>query len=432
MSFKLFDNIGIEDLNENIDTNVDMLDVIAMENDQFEADLVAGQIATGIASMENAIEVAGTLEAKITIEEAIVTAGTATAGIAQLAMVTLQNTAASVGMDANAFAISNESIESNPTTALKVSVESAKETFDKIIKQIKEFFSRMWSKIKKLAAKLMLVIGNFEKKFASLKKAADEITSDLKDGVKDKYTESEGKSIANKLFRALSEDNGALKVGELTKKQAKEVVAKKTTYVKDLIAVLETAKEGDLSKQTDVTMEITDLNQSYDGLPSALTNTDLALVGARFDGTTVSGFKVTADVKEIGKNQYTMVKFTSFRGTAKKDLVAKYAKDISVLKVDEIKTLVAAGASLATQKETLVKYADEILSTTDKAIAKKPKAKEEADQDRLDSLYASTLSTVNTNALKFSSDLLLGYVAGLRNMAWLAQISIAKYKPKAK
>ena len=431
MSMKLFDVVSIEEYSP-AETTMSIEDVIGMEDADNDVTLIASQIETGINSMEASAEAAGMLEAQIAVEEAILDAGTATYGIAQLANVSLQNTAALVGINPERFAISNESMESNPTTALRVSVESAKETFNAIIEKIKAFFSRMWSKMKKMYVKLALTFTNYEKKFAALQKAADELSGDFKEGVSGKFSDSEGKKIANKIAYELISNNGKLSVPDLNKKYGAETFKSKATYVKDLIAVMETSKSGDLSKQKDVTNALIDLSTTYDGVPAPDANSDIALIDCRNDGTSISGVRVTVDIKDIGKNQYSMLKFSAFKAVAKKDLVEKYAKDIPVLKIDEIKALIVNGHSLAKKKDEFVKYADDILSNTDKAISKKPKAKEDADQDRLDSLYASSLTSVNTNALRFSSNMLMGYLGTLKNFAYLAQVSMSKYKAKTK
>ncbi len=431
MSMKLFDVVSIEDYTP-AEVMMDITEVIGMEDADNDVALMANEIETGINSMEASAEAADMLAAQIAVEEAILDAGTATYGIAQLANVSLQNTAALVGINPERFAISNESMESNPTTALRVSVESAKETFNAIIEKIKAFFSRMWSKMKKMYVKLALTFTNYEKKFVALQKSADELTGDFKEGVSGKFSDSEGKKIASKFTMELITNGGKLAIADLNKKYGSEALKASATYIKDLISVMETSKSGDISKQEEVTKTLAALSTSYDGMPAAAANTDIAIIDARKDGTTISGVKVTVDIKDIGKNQYSMLKFTPFKATAKKDLVEKYAKDIPVLKLDEIKALVGNGLSLAKKKEEFVKYADDILSNTDKAISKKPKAKEDADQDRLDSLYASSLTSVNTGALRFSSNMLLGYLGTLKNYAFLVQVSMSKYKAKTK
>ena len=130
------------------------------------------------------------------------------------------------------------------------------------------------------------------------------------------------------------------------------------------------------------------------------------------------------------QNKYPKVTMRAFSATGKKDILDKYSKDIKVLSIADIKNICEEGAALSKAKEDFKGYSESVLTKTDKAIGKTPKSKKEGEQDRLNALYASSLSSVNVSALRYASDMLLGYVATLKNLAYLAQVSMAKYEVK--
>lgn len=429
MSFKLFDVVSMEEQTEGLESTVEIVDLVAMEDADHDVEIIAGQINGHISAMEASVEAANILETKIAVEEAILDAGTATMGIAQLSVMSLQSTAALVGLNPEKYAISNESMEANPTTSLRVSIESAKETFKAIIEKIKAFFSKMWSKIKTMAAKIMLSITNFDKKFKALGLSADKLTDKLKDGVKDTYTEAEGKKIAHKFYSIMLNEGGKLVTTAVDKKYGKEIFKNSASFVADVVEGLEVFKAEDAVKSYKTAEGLDSLQKVYDGVPSGIVGANNVAI-SRVDGSTFKGILVMVDETEIGENKYPKVTMRSFSATGKKDILDKYSKDIKVLSVADIKNICGEGAALSKAKEDFKGYSESVLSKTDKAIGKTPKSKKEGEQDRLNALYASSLSSINVSALRFSSDLLLGYVATLKNLAYLAQVSMSKYEVK--
>ena len=413
MSFKLFDVVSVEERNDVVETTMDVLEVVAMEDADHDVSIVANEINGQIAAMESSLEVADSLDAKIAVEEVIVEAGTATQGIAQMAMVSLQTTAALVGMDPSKFAISNESMEANPTTALKVSLESAKETFKAIIEKIKAFFSKVWSNIKKMSGKLLLMVTNYEKTFKSLEEKAGKLGA-IKEGEDGKLSESQQTKLAMKEFA---------KVTGAVANDAEVNVEKMAGFdMIDTIAKTVGDGSGDWSKvpsSRDVTAFIEKAKKSYDGIPEI--KADDKVIISRFDGNTIKGEIFTYEVKDAPK--HSVINFKSFTATGKKDVAKTEGKKIEVMSVADIKILIGEGSTAAGKAKTITNDVDNTLKSIEAALGKAKESTVEADK-----AHGTNLSRLSTAGLRHTSAILLGYIAGMKNKASIAQIYMSKYQ----
>jgi len=434
MQNKLFGAISLEEAAIAANEPLTVETVIAMEENAEEVAVEAEGIAQDIQMMDAALEVAGNIQTQVAVEEAVLASGNVTAGIAQLAAANLQANAVMLGMDPEQVKISAESIEQSPQTALKVSVEDAKETFKKIIDKIKQFFSKVWSSIKKLGGKIMLMVTDYEKKFKKLGEKLDGLSSDKKDGVKDTFSEKESKKIAGKFFRAMALDGGGLGkvVDGIQAAGSRDVVPTVKDYVSTDKGVSAVAKTAKAAKS-----ELTNLSKHYDGIPSSIASDDTAAVVSRSDGTTYKA--VTFKAEEVALRTGKMVKITCnyMTGAAKKDLLKKYSKDVKIPDTSAIKAIIDAGEVLGKDAKDFVKKVDSVLDETDKAVkdlkidAQGSDKDKEADEKTIENTYKTMVGALSTNVLKYGSDSLLGYVAVMKNAAYLADVSMSKYKSKS-
>lgn len=418
MSMKLFDVVSVEEQNEVVETTMDVLEVVAMEDMDHDVSIVAGVIGGQIAAMESSLEVADMLDAKIAIEEAIVEAGTATQGIALMALSSLQNTASLIGMNPDKFAISNESMEANPTTALKVSVESAKETFKAIIEKIKAFFSKVWSNIKKMSGKLLLMVVNYEKTFKSLEEKASKLGA-IKEGEDGKLSESQQVKLVNKDFAgtvAVEDGLTVLKMAEANYAQTIGTFFKTNGDLKD----------GDLKVSTpvDSTKFVAEITKSYDSVPE-IKGIDTIIL-SRIDGDTIKGEVIK--VEHVAKPAHVVVNFVPFSAKAKKDVVTAEAKKVTVLDVAAIKAVITSGAKEAGETKNITAAVDGLLKAAEAALGEAKESAVEADKAALDKAHGSNLSRLSTSALRHASGILLGHIASMKNKASVAQIHMSKYQ----
>lgn len=382
--------------------------------------------------IESAQEVSVILQDQIAVEERALEAGNVTAGVAAMAAASLQANAKLLGMDPATVAISNESIEQSPTTALKVSLEAAKDTFKKVIDHIKAFVSKVWSKLKKLGAKILLTVTNYEKKFEKLQEETGKLGKDLKEGAKDKFDEGISKKLAHKFYRNMVLNSGSINVASLATVPSDRAAELGST----IIGAIGTDKTAaDIKKgKSSIKATMTNLDKQYDGVPSSILSDDSSIIlFSRYDGITVKGMTITHETVET-KSSGNIDKLTCnyISGSAKKDVLKKHSKDVSVLSISDIEAVIAAGLTLAKAKDDVVKTTDNIISDTEKATnGLKVDAKgdsKDADEKKIEGVYGSMMTAVNTNVLKFSSDALLGYAATLSNIAYLAQINMKQYK----
>jgi len=213
MNTKLFGAISLEEAAFAAEP-ITIETVMSIEDLETDVTIAAETVSADLEMINSAMEVSDAMDAQIAVESAILATGVVPVGVAQMAAVSLQNNAKMLGMDATAVAISAESIEQSPTTALKVALEEKEGTFALIIKKIKEMFSKLWSNVKKLAAKELAFIGGYKKKFEALAKAADELDK-LKEGDKGELTKSECRKIGKKFYNTMAVNNDKLTVDHL-------------------------------------------------------------------------------------------------------------------------------------------------------------------------------------------------------------------------
>lgn len=429
MSMKLFDVASMEDYTPGFETKVDIIDVVAMGDRAYDLDLASNEVTGLIHAMESSVEAADMLANQIAIEESILDAGNATYGIAQLATISLQNTAALVGINPERFAISNESMEANPTTALRVSVESANETFKAIVEKIKAFFSRVWSSIKKMTGNLMLAVTDYEKKFKALSEKVDNLKDEKKEGVKDNFTEAEGKKVVLKNFA------GAIKpdvIGQF------ELVTKNDIFdtIGSYFGTNDVSKGiPQIATPTGAKMFLGAMANAYNGIPSIMVDNG-ALIVSRTDGDRIKGELIkTSDIELRDGGKYSKIEITSFSATAKKEVVDSKSKSVKIHTIAEIKKLIEIGSDLAKAKKEIVDNVDGVLKKVEAALGKAKEATgsdtdKAADKAMLDKAHGTNLSRLSTGALRHSSDILLGYVANMKNLAYVAQLAMSKYKTK--
>ena len=429
---KLFTQVSLEEKAVAAATPLDMVEVVAMEDAQNDVVIAAESVRADIQMIESAQEVSVILQDQIAVEERALEAGNVTAGVAAMAAASLQANAKLLGMDPATVAISNESIEQSPTTALKVSLEAAKDTFKKVIDHIKAFVSKVWSKLKKLGAKILLTVTNYEKKFEKLQEETGKLGKDLKEGAKDKFDEGISKKLAHKFYRNMVLNSGSINVASLATVPSDRAAELGST----IIGAIGTDKTAaDIKKgKSSIKATMTNLDKQYDGVPSSILSDDSSIIlFSRYDGITVKGMTITHETVET-KSSGNIDKLTCnyISGSAKKDVLKKHSKDVSVLSISDIEAVIAAGLTLAKAKDDVVKTTDNIISDTEKATnGLKVDAKgdsKDADEKKIEGVYGSMMTAVNTNVLKFSSDALLGYAATLSNIAYLAQINMKQYK----
>ena len=118
---------------------------------------------------------------------------TTAAVVAQEALRHISN---SLGLDASAVAISHESIKNSPITSLRLTREGLTEVIEKVIRAIREFFQKIWAKIKTYAAKIMSYFANYTKQVEKLKNLltskddkewTNRLGADIPEELKDKF-----------------------------------------------------------------------------------------------------------------------------------------------------------------------------------------------------------------------------------------------------
>ena len=429
MSVKLFEVIDREEKANKGTMDLGIESIVDMDDALHDVNIAAESVRTNIIAMDSAVEMTGIMAETIAMEERVLAAGEITPGIAALANQSMIATAQLLGMDAASVAVSNESIDASPETALRVSVESMKEKFDDVIKKIKAFFSRVASQIKKMAAKAVLAVVNYEKKFEKLAEKHAELSKELKDSSKSEYSDKEAGKIVKKFFGEFASNSGKLVISKYSKGTVVKAYDALSGNVKSI------AKREPLALNTsNLSNELIGLSTMYDGLPSGIINEKYTQVVSRNDGTTIKAIILGDEEVELKSgDKIYKVTCTYATGTAKKDLLTKYAKKLKLLSYSDVSVVIDNGVAIAKESKDVVKKIDEIVSDTEKVIkdAKhdaKPGDDKEADQKKIDSVQASTISSLSTNVLKFSSDAILGYLAILMNTTYLANVSMSKYK----
>lgn len=425
---KLFDTVSVEDLDMSTGSaDMNVTDVIVMEDNTAEVSAIAAEINSDIAMIENAQEVTAGMESRIALEEKILEAGSVSVGAAQIATFSLEANALALGIDPQSVSISAESIEQAPDTALKVSVESAKDTVKKVIEKIKAFISKMWSKLKKMAAKIMTSVTDFEKKFKALEEKAGKL-GELKKDDAGKISESEGKKITKLFYERLA--IGAKGISDINFTD----LAKTTQATSSTEAIEKVLK--DLGEKGVVTGAfkaigenkdlIKNLANAYDGIPSSEEVSAGQIVFSRKDGSTVKAMIFTGSIEKVDDKEVEKVTTVYVTGSAKKGAIDKLGKDVLTLKVDEIVKAIEAGKDLAKGYKAFAESVDDVLKATeDKIKALKP-------DDKENEMSAKVMSGISANVIKFGSDSLLGYIGTMRNLSTLANINIGKYESSDK
>jgi len=416
MNTKLFGAISLEEAALGNAESITIETVMSIEDLETDVIIAAEAVNSDLQMIDSALEVADAMDTQIAVESAILAAGEVPVGVAQMAAVSLQNNATMLGMDISTVAISAESIEQSPTTALKVALEEKESTFKLIIKKIKEMFSKLWSNIKKLAAKALAFVSGYEKKFNALAKAAAELGELKKDA---KISDGENKKIANKFYFTMAGEK-KIKVSTITADVAK-VGINADSLTKDMKAIIEaTKKNGKLTKATNDTIK--DLSLHYKVNENDVTGTGRNCAMARIDGTTVKMvvFSKADDGKSLTCNYMTI--------PADKDKLKKVVElKNDILSKDDIKSLINVGKSKAT---TELKDIDKSNESTLKEIDAAIKGSKETEDKEADAARARALNSISVNVLKFTSDTMLGHLAVMKNISYLASLNMSKYEKK--
>jgi hypothetical protein len=210
-----------------------------------EVNEVVAELQEDQASMEDAMEVGDELQESIDENEELLETPEAVDETAVVvAQEHLKTCMRVLGVDtAEVMVPSRESAKESPVTAMRLSVESAKEWLARIWESIKAIFAKMVNGMKKLWVKLVMVANRSEKSAAALKAKLTEY--DDKDA---KFDEGAAKSAVNLVGiiafangNTISGTNAAPVLGEVLK-SASDVKTYKATL--DAMKAILEAKDG--------------------------------------------------------------------------------------------------------------------------------------------------------------------------------------------
>ena len=128
---------------------------------------------------------------------------------ATVAQEALRHITARMGLDASAHSISHESIKNSPMTSLRLSREALSDVLNTVIQAIKQFFQRLWAKLKVYVAKVLTWFANYSKQLTGLKTAAEALKADSAGAIADADKDALAKRLVSP---AVGEDlNGLVK-----------------------------------------------------------------------------------------------------------------------------------------------------------------------------------------------------------------------------
>lgn len=238
--------------------------------------------------------------------------------------------------------ISQESAESNPATALQLSVEGAKEFLLKIAEEVKAIFQRIVANIKKLYVKAVVMLNRTEKTAIKLRDAVSKRGDAAADAA---FTDGEVATIANRLG-AVIVGTGAKELGANPDSVLGGYIEslKSPTTVKNTIGAIKTAAgfataavAGDEAKAQESYGKLVDAMKAIDPSGSAgfLNDVEKNLDKGGFGKSALSNPKVIA---VIG----TRVQCVGMMGVEGKPETAKFAAGTIALSADAVKAIKVA------------------------------------------------------------------------------------------
>lgn len=394
----LFARIGNEE-----DATIDEAAVIAepitpeeVVEEQAEAEEVAAIVeeTTGdVEAMAQAEEAEGDIEEQVAADETkLETPETVTAADALVSQEHLHMAAKMLGADQQVVfgaRISHESAESNPATALQLSVEGAKEFLLKIAEQVKAIFQRIVMNIKKLYVKAVVMISRTEKTAIKMK---DSISKRGEAAAEADFEVGDVSGIASRLgaviigsgHTELGADPMKVFAGYIDSLKTPTAVKNTIAAIKSTSAIAIGAISGDAAKGSASLEKLVDSLKEIDpsGNTGFLNDVEGNLGNGKFSKSTLGNAHVVA---VIG----TRVQCVGVIDSADKKIEnSKFAAGVVTVTPDALKSIKVAVPS----KAEVLKVLDGVI-----AISKATKAFSDAalaEVDAADKLIASVTAEV--------------------------------------
>ena len=335
MEFKLFgQELTTEDFGygNDVENGMDVADVIDGDEVSKEMDEIATEAYAVSAQMAFGAEVHENLVAQASFGEKLASQPEQlSSSVVALATESFKSTAGLIGLTESDLGhvsdLTVESIEASPVTSMELTTEAMKDTAKKIVEQIKGLWAKLVNGAKKLVMKAVVAFNNVGKVANKLESKIGKLTGEPKELSKD-----DGKKLVSKLAAAtitmgenkltpgvienLMEDLSGTKIVKLAEKFQEELFNQKN--INDLVAKIDT---GDVKSVQDK------VNSMYDTYKKIEEESKLVAVGSkkiieefiksdaysayiitRFDGTKISGIKVTLNSSGITGNIEKVVK----------------------------------------------------------------------------------------------------------------------------
>lgn len=391
---------------------MDVAEVVESDAVNDEINEEAVELQEDQAAMEDAMDIADELQETVDEgEELLETPEEVDETAAVIAQEHLKTCMRLLGADDMIAIPSRESTKESPVTALRLSIEGAKEFIDKIIESIKLMWGKLKNGIKKLWVKIVVMMNRSAAAAEALKKKLANL-----DDSEAKFDEAQEKAAVGQVGILAYAEGTDLKAAFVTTVLGSASSAERMTRVtKDILSNFKNGLKDSEGMKSDKIVESMTLDKALEKL-----NTKLEKDGATVGVVRLSG----TSCKYVETDKEGKVKTETFSMSEDDKKAAK----VECAKKTDVSNMLNAVISAAKGSKALNDAAVKSLNTQDAEIATMLKAM--SSDNEIAASIRHSINVARVTGTSLALDGVLGQVALTKNVLAYCNICMKAYKGK--